>query len=629
MFIRVNKTKNKKTNKEYIAHKLVESYKTKDGNVKQRVIMNLGRLEIPRSKWVELAYLLEQRISGQNTFISSDPELERVADEHFSHMGYVKSKQTNDEVRDQTREFVKIDLNSVSTTESRSLGAELVSNVMWEKLGFEDILANVGMNEKQQSLSKAMILGKLLHPSSERETIQWFQERTSMIEMTPISLVGLGKDSFYEIGDILLAHKQEIEKQLRDKERTLFSIEYRVFLYDLTNTYLEGSAKSNEIAKFGKSKEKRIDCPLVTLALVVDYLGFPVFSQIYSGNQSEPKTLGDVLNSLQEDGREYLDGQLPTLVMDRGIATRDNIALLNEKGYSYTVIERRPVEKEYEPEYKELKQILESETSEDNLSDKGWLKVPSSSEVYVKKVDCGNTSRILGYSLSREKKEQSIDTLKETRFLTDLENLKASIEKGNIVVPEKIGERIGKLKNKHAFISRYYEIELLYTEDEKRVTALNYSKKPMRLQKSILNGCYVIETTHTHQKPEEVWKDYMTLTRVEGAFRDLKSELGIRPIYHQTAERTKAHLFIGVLAYHLLVSLEHTLRNHQDYREWKTIKSVLSTHQRTTVILPGEDNVVHHVRVSGMPEPEHKKIYAVFQMKNMLTRKKWKVQTRL
>ncbi len=125
---------------------------------------------------------------------------------------------------------------------------------------------------------------------------------------------------------------------------------------------------------------------------------------------------------------------------------------------------------------------------------------------------------------------------------------------------------------------------------------VNYSKRPVRTQKSVLNGCYVIETTHIDQSPEEIWKDYMTLTRVEAAFCDLKNELGIRPIYHQTDGRTKAHLFIGVLAYHLLVSIEHTLRSHGDHQEWKTIKSVLSTHQRTTVTFNDEENTVHYIR---------------------------------
>ncbi len=628
MYIRENKTTNKKTKTEYISYKLVESYKTKEGKVRQRVIMDLGKLEIPRSRWRELAFLLEQRFTGQITFVSSTPELERVADEKFAHMDYAKLRRSKEEICEETKELVRVDLNSISTTESRSLGPELVANDLWQKLGFDDLFTSIGMDDKHKCLSKAMILGKLLHPSSERDTIQWFKEQTSLSEMTSTPIEGLGKDAFYEIGDLLLAHKEEIEQRLRKTECHLFSIEYKLFLYDLTNTYLEGSAKSNELAEFGKSKEKRTDCPLVTLALVVDHLGFPIFSQIYSGNQSEPKTLEAVIESLLEEGKNHFNGQLPTLVMDRGIATKDNIALLNEKEFPYTVIERRPVEKDYEQEYQEFKQLLETHASQDILSEKGWVKVPSSSDVYVKKVDCGKVSRVLGYSLSREHKEQSIDSLKEARFLTDIDNLKSRIGKGNLVIPEKVGERVGKLKNKHAFISHCYEIDLVFTEDEKRVTALNYAKKPVRTQKSVLNGCYVIETTHIHQSPEEIWKDYMTLTRVEAAFRDLKNELGIRPIYHQTTDRTKAHLFIGVLAYHLLVSIEHTLRSHGDYREWKTIKSVLSTHQRTTVTLTDEESTVHYIRVSGTPEPEHKKIYDIFHINDMLKRKKWKIQTK-
>jgi transposase len=189
-------------------------------------------------------------------------------------------------------------------------------------------------------------------------------------------------------------------------------------------------------------------------------------------------------------------------------------------------------------------------------------------------------------------------------------------------MPVKIGERIGKIKAKYPTVGRYYEIETKVSDDNKKVTEIVWTKKPARQQRSILTGCYVIETTQTNLSAIDIWKQYMQLTRVESAFQDLKSELGLRPVYHQTANRTESHLFIGVLAYHLLNSIEYVLKTNGDTREWKTIKKVLATHERNTIILKGDDRKIYHIRVSGTPEPCHNEIYRTLKIKDHLKRKK-------
>jgi len=511
---------------------------------------------------------------------------------------------------------VRVDLNSIATSDTRSLGSELVANHMWDKLGFEDILRKCGIRQKRLSVAKALIMGRLLNPSSELETWKWFNNRTALTEMMPTNIAGIGKDIFYETADTLYKHKEKIELELYNKETSLFSLERKVFLFDLTNTYFEGAAKANGIAKYGKSKEKRTDCPLVALALVVDATGFPVYSRVYEGNQSEPKTLADVLKELKKLNGIFLDGRKPTLIMDRGIATTDNIAILKKDGYLYTVIERSPKEKEYQTEYEELKALL-SQNNIEGIATAGWTVVKDS--VYAKKTMHEGMTRVLSFSVKREEKELAIDTLKEQRFLEDIEKLKASVEKGNIILPSKVGERIGRLRQKYGGISGCYEIKIEYTEDnQQRTKSIEWTKKTRREQRLALMGCYVIETNAPDVDVEEIWHNYMTLTRVEAAFQDLKSELGMRPIYHQKEERTKAHLFIGVLAYHLLVGIEHVLQQNNDNREWKTIKSVLSTHHRTTVILMGEDKTIYHIRVSGNPETAHIQIYKCFGIKDKL-----------
>ena len=625
MFIRETTTKNKKTKTIYKTLKLVENYHTEKGS-RQRVIMSLGALDLPKKRRRELAALLEARISGQKSFLEEDKEIAVIADEALRHNHFVKTQRKEIIVNDENTDMQLVDLNSVSNSFYRSLGAELIAHTFWEKLDFDLILKNCGLDPKQISLAKAVILGRLLRPQSELGTWRWFHHNTSLIEMTHKDLSSVGKDLFYEIGDELFANKQKIEQALFSKEKSEFLLEKRIFLYDLTNTYFEGSAKGNKRAENGHSKEKRTDCPLVTLALVVDEFGFPVFSQIYDGNQSEPETLRDVLKKLEKDAANFLDDIKPVLIMDRGIATKDNMELIRENEYPYTVITRRQSEKDYKEEFAAIKHFMES--VQNTLPD-GWESVDKENTVYITKVLSGTTASVLAASIGRTEKEQSMDALKEKRFLEDMEGLKKSFEKGNILLPFKIGERIGKIKAKYPTIGKYYEIEIKLSDDEKKVAEIALTKKPRREQRSMLTGCYVIETTQTELSAKDIWNQYMQLTRVESAFQDLKSELGLRPVYHQTANRTESHLFIGVLAYHLLVSIEHVLKANGDTREWNTIKQILSTHQRSTTILKGDSKKVYHIRTSGIPESCHNEIYRALKIKDHLKSKKTCVLQRL
>ena len=391
--------------------------------------------------------------------------------------------------------------------------------------------------------------------------------------------------------------------------------------YDLTNTYFEGRAFNNELANRGKSKEKRSDCPLVTLALVVDDAGFPIFSQIYGGSQSEPETLEDILKRLKVDASLELVNSHPMIVMDRGIATKDNLALIKEMEFPYIVVERRAVEKEYVSEFTHAKETFECISNNEGKKKNHSADITIAESVYVKKIPIDKGSRVLCLSEGREKKEMAMDTLKESRFLDDFNRLKTSVENGNIQLVEKVGIRVGRLKERYPTIARYYDIHLELDENEEKVNCISYEKKATREQRSVLTGCYVIETSNEALSANEVWRLYTTLTKIEAAFKSLKSDLGVRPVYHQLAERTKGHLFIAVLAYHLLISIEYQLREKGDHRNWSTVKEQLSTHQRSTIIMTDEDDQIHHIRLSGTKEKRHKEIYELLEVKNPLKRK--------
>jgi len=628
MFIRENITQNKVTKTKYKKHVLVESYRAEEGP-RQRVVMQLGTLTLPKSEWKKLAAALEGRLAGQTTLFEDEQEIAEASEQAMGNFSFRQTKTHGKEDRQENGDFVSVDLDSIATAESRSLGPELIGHTMWERLEFNQLLKTCGFTTAQQALAEAVVVGRLVAPSSDLALWRWLKERTALIELLPFNLSEVGKDGVYEIADQLLDNKKEIERGLRDKEMALFPRSNRVFLYDLTNTYFEGSAQNNELAHRGKSKEKRTDCPLVTLALVVDDAGFPIFSQIYGGNQSEPETLQDIMKQLKTDASfETLDKQ-PMIVMDRGIATKDNLILIKEMKFPYIVVERRAVEKEYINEFKDAKETFERISPGKEKKQDFSTEVTVTDSVFVKKLPIEKGSRVLCLSEGREKKEIAMDTLKENRFLDDLNRVKKSVGKGTIKLAEKVGERIGRLKERYSSIARYYEIHLELDEKEEKVKDITFEKKPIRKERSVLTGCYVIETSEEMLSAEEVWQLYTTLTKIEAAFESLKTSLGVRPVYHQLAERTKGHLFISVLAYHLLISIEYQLQEKDDRRKWATIKDQLSTHQRSTVIVTDENDQIHHIRVSGTTEKSHNEIYKLLDVKDPLKRKREIVGKRL
>jgi hypothetical protein len=256
-------------------------------------------------------------------------------------------------------------------------------------------------------------------------------QRSALMELLFPDTRPLGRDSLYEIADQLLAHKTAIESHLRQKERALFPSCISLFLYDLTNTYFEGLALGNGLAKRGHSKEKRNDRPLVTLALLVDDRGFPIFSQIYKGNQSEPATLVSVLDQLQSDMGNVLPGCLPTLVMDKGIATTDNLHLIRQREFPYVIVERRRAEKDHLEAFSNPADFSSFDTNS------GFIK--------LKKLQMEDRSQVLVISEGRVQKERAMDALKEKRCREEVEKLVASVQKGNVILPEKVGRLVSTI----------------------------------------------------------------------------------------------------------------------------------------------------------------------------------------
>ena len=593
MFIRQSNTRRTSNGKVYTKYVLVESVRTEKGP-RQRTVMHLGSFDLPKERWKELATCLERKLSGQSTFQGEAVDIEQIASRIMEQYRQFSRKKEEKQERQEHQQIVPVDTQSIVTTYTRSLGGEMVAHHAWKALGMDTILKKAGMSARECALAEATVVCRLLDPGSEVSAWEWLTRRTALNELMDVNLEKIGKDGLYDIGDSLYGHKEYIESALYEEEHRQYGQGPMVYLYDLTNTFLEGQGKKNALAARGKSKEKRSDCPLIALALVVDQRGFPVYSQIYPGNQSEPITLQAVLTRLEESLPPLLKQEKPMMVMDRGIATGENLRLMEEKGYAYTVVERREREKDYPLEWEEGFTLIGEEAD----------------GVYVKRVEEEGKARVLCASVGRKEKEQGMDRLQEKRFLEALERLSGRIRMKRLKKMEKVWERVGRIRERYPSIAQYYTVTTETSPDGKEVQSLRWEvRKDEREQREKLTGCYVLESTRTDLSAAEIWKLYMTIQRVESAFRCLKSELGLRPIYHQKTERTKAHLFISIVAYHLLNWIEQRLKEAGDHRQWSTIRKTLSTHQRCTVIFRDEEDKVYHLRVSGKPESLHEDIY--------------------
>lgn len=616
MYIRKKEVVDQKTGNRYAYYRLVESV-AGEGTVKQRTILYLGKLDLSKDQLKTLAKLIENRIYGKRETITL-PELSELADKFYEKYKQKLEKAAEKEARHEAAEYRSVDLNCVTTERHRSYGSEFVLNAFWRKLGMHKILQDAGFSGKDIAIAKGLISGRIISPGSELHTYLWYQNRSSLNDFSKYDLSSTGKDSFYTVGDLLYNCKSKIETRLRTNIRREYSFQDSIYLYDLTNTYFEGNKSNSQLARHGKSKEKRSDCPLVTLALVVDCLGFPIYSEIYQGNQSEPETLEDILNKvIKKSHSDVVKAPRYSIIIDRGIATSANIDYLKKNNYSYFVIERRNSVKDYKKEFSEKSSFTSYPVSNKNT-------------IHLRKIEQDDNIQVLVYSSGKEKKERAIMDKKADRFIEDAGRLIKSNHKRSIVQIDKINQRIGRLCERYGAIASGYTFNLERdANNPNRVISISLDEKPKKKPiKDEYAGCYVIETDQKNYSAKEIWDMYMQLHHVEAAFRSLKSELGTRPIYHQKDERIKAHIFISVIAYSILHSVEYELEKAGIHKSWSSINKILSTHQRSTVILESEDDKKYRIRVSSTPEICHQEIYDKLNLKFSPNPKKKKVSMR-
>lgn len=597
MFIKEIKKTNKGYDKLFISHRLMESYRTNRGP-RQRTILELGKLDLPKDQWKLLADCIETKVIGQQSLLPVDEHIEVLAT-HYAALIIHRQLIVAQPEETLDSEYETVDIKSFSNSRSRTIGAEYVGLSMFRRLGLESLFQQLGFSKTEVHLGALSIVGRLVHPASERQTRQWAQHLSGLDELLDTDFSQLSNNALYRILDLQLSHKEAIEKHLKLSERNLFSLQENIILYDLTNTYFEGNAKKNKKAKHSRSKEKRNDCPLVTLGLVIDEMGFPKASKIFKGNISEPETLKEMLEALQGDkikeadeGNSKKDKKGITVVLDAGIATKDNLTLLKGEGYDYICVARN-------------KPVNFSEISGDDLL---TIKKDKDNKVEVKLIEKDGEGILYCRSFLKGKKEQAMKTLFQERFEEGLKGIASSLsKKGGTKKYAQVLERIGRLKEKYSRISHYYKVEV--NQKDGLATEIKWKFEKEEEADERFSGSYFLRTSRTELNEKEIWSLYVMLTNVEDAFRYLKSELNLRPLWHQKETRVDAHLFNTILAYHLLISIQTKLQQGGIYMRWWNTRNLLSSQVRITTAMTNKEGKRIYIRNCSDAEPFHKTIY--------------------
>jgi len=598
MYVKKVRKRNGKTNKLYEYLHLVENVRTEKGP-RQRLILNLGNLDLYPTQYKAFAKRVEDILTGQRSFIELDATLEKQAHTAAEKIFRKQAREIGEEAE---TDYRSVDVNSLESQTHRSMGAEYVCHGIWEELGLDEFFATQGITRNVLPLAEALVVGRLVDPGSERYTKEWAECRSALYELSG-SPLRPSLNSYYRAGDRVYQLKDELEKHLSGVERDLFSLTERMYFFDLTNSYFEGEGARNPKAVWGRSKEKRDDCKLVTLGLIIDECGFSKYSQLFAGNQFEAETLGGMIGELERQLPDTVRDM--TVVVDAGIATEGNIGWLKEKKYHYVVVNRgNPPFKEG---YEGMEVIREDE-------DKGI-------RLEVKRYEHEGEVYILCRSEQKVAKERSMRTRVEQLFLERLEYHNKGLRLPNRTKKYgKVVELVGRLKEKYPRASKLYRVEVIPEKgkaaDDSGLVAVDIvweKKAGLYEEETGREGSYVLRTDRVDLSDREIWETYNMLRQIEYAFKSMKSCLGLRPNFHQVEGRVDTHMFISVLAYHLLHIIEYRLRQKGDHRSWDTIRNILKTHERLTIGYKQkeEDGTVRqqYVRINSTLEPEHMEIY--------------------
>ena len=528
---------------------LVESYRTARGP-RQRVVAWLGELD----KQGRIAV----RQQGERT-------------------GY-----QGDLFDDNEPEWIEVDLKQISIERTRRFGGPWLGLELLKKLGLDAYISEAIPGGREDIpwavMSLVLVLGRLCNPSSELYLAEHGYESSAMSELLGVPVDKVNDDRLYRALDRLFPHKEGLEKHLKQKLGELFPMNYDLLLYDVTSTYFEGEASRNESAQRGYSRDHRPDCKQVNIALVVSRCGMPIGYEVFEGNRHDSQTVEQVVEHV-----EKIYGRADRIwVMDRGMVSQDNVEYLRKEGRRYILGTPKSQLRKYEQE----------------LLSEDWKQVHEGLQVRLCPAPDGKEVFILCRSTERQVKEQAIHERFERRIEEGLEKIAASCRKRK-QSPIVIAERVGKLMGQNTRAAGLFNVQI---KDEEGVARIEWSKKEIwREWARLSEGCYMLRSNVTDWEPEDLWLAYIQLTEAEAAFRIQKSDLQIRPVWHQREDRVKAHILVCFLAYVLWKALAQMCQQAGLGNEPRKVFDTLSEISLVDVVLPTRNGITIRKKCVSRP----------------------------
>lgn len=599
MYFKFSLRKHPQTGKLSGYYRLVESYRNSDNRVCHHTILNVGFMEdVTPEQLNVIQKQLTQRYEHKQTFFQAeeDPIVKQYVEEFWQRI--VGSKKLDLVSSEKLSRMVNMD--TLQHSNAREIGAENIAYQTWEKLQLTPLLLSVGFTPEQAKLAATQVVSRAVYPASELKTTRWIKENSAVCELTGYDPDKVTKDRLYESALHLYRAKDALEKHLSKRTNELFDLKDKIILYDLTNTYFEGEKRNSQLAKFGRSKEKRSDARLVVLALVVNIEGFIKYSSILEGNIADSATLSAMIEKLAS----HTCSGPAVVVLDAGIATEENLRLIESKGYNYLSVSRTRL-KEYTYVPDRLTTLLDTKSNK-------TIRLRS---VTTEK----NTDYYLEVkSPSKEKKEEGMKLQFEKRFEEELQKIRAALHsKGGVKQTDKVHQRIGRAKEKYPSVQRYYDITVSREAKTGLATEITWKKDPDKHQeKNESLGIYFLRTNLNVQEEFVLWNIYNTIREIENAFRTLKTDLDLRPIYHKNDDATMAHLHLGILAYWLVNTVRHQLKPHGIKSCWSEIVRIGNTQKVITTSGTNTYDKTITTRKCTLPNDKLKQIYTILQAKH-------------
>jgi transposase len=495
---------------------LVESSRT-DAGPRQRIVAYLGELNQDQERrWQRTVVFYNRHGDAQQLRLFPDDDEVPLPDDP---------------------DVVRVRLKNIGWTNARCFGDVWLARWLWHYVGLDDIVARHVPQGKEDvrpaDVVAVEVINRLCGPCSEFALAEHWYASTALEDLLGVPDSAVTKDRLYRTLDALRAAQEPIENDLKQRLGTLFQLDYDILLYDLTSSYFEGLAEHNDLAHRGYSRDHRRDCKQVIVALVVTREGFPLAHQTLAGNTRDLQTVRKIIAAVEE----RFGQNNRVWVMDRGMISEDTLSFLNEPGRRYLLSTRRHALTAFQ----------------DELRATDWQQLPDNPEVEVKLRERDGLHYLLARSQPRREKERAIRRRQRHGLAKALRKLHTRVARGRLKKRDKILEAIGRLKGRFPKACPFVTIAV-----SDNPVSLNYVWNVAKFRDALArDGAYLLLSNQAGWSAQEFWETYIQLTVVERAFRVLKTELLLRPIWHQYSGRTQAHVFVCVLAYALWKTLDH------------------------------------------------------------------------